>query len=1099
MKQARNLKLKANIKYIQKGESFYVSGFFNRENFQAQELWLFSREKDDKLKVDKITANNEFEFEVNLESLFQKLSDFGEGNYDWYFKICTPLNFVPESRREDPELVIIDIDDTLYAEYFIRCGRFEHTETDGLQYYHKNEDRILNYITVKGNLSLVYNMEPESPTKLQIDKVKKRPKKLIIEGKLFTRNSKILMGQFLLKGRDTGINHFIDDVKITPLTEQIEQNYGLNRYLFEVVINFKYLNDSKPLEEDIYDAFFALNLHDMTEIKNVRAGRPTTRTKLFLRDINVSHQEESNIIHPYLTFKKHNLSLEVYKYKTDVYRYLKRVMRWSSLLRLFFKKQDNWIVGERVYKAQDTGKAFFEYMRRYHTKKNIFYVIEADSPERNNVKDLGNVLEYKSKEHIWRTITATKIISSHHPDYLYPIRTNKFKNKVKADKVFLQHGVMGTKNMVANYGKNAPGFNTDFFIVSSDFEKKMIVQDFGYKPNSVFVTGLSRFDSLFKKDVEPKRQLLIIPTWRDWIVTDEVFLESEYYQRYIQIINSEKLKNLATQYNFELLFCLHPNMQKFSDHFENDHVKVVRQGEVDVQFLIKQSAMMLTDYSSVGFDFSFLDKPVLYYQFDRNRFIGKRPSHLDLDNELPGEIAFDYDVLMNKIEKYAKNDFRMEEDYHKKASKFIQYRDLNASQRIYESVKNARAKKSILDNEKIYLILNALYQKFRKSKYYFPIMKKMYTIFSYIIPVDPKLVLFESGIGKQFADSPRMIYEKIVNKELDYKKVWVYNKNYRFNDEQTKKIKRLSPAYYYYLLRAGYWVNNQNFPTYIKKPSKTLYLQTWHGTPLKKMLHDIENIQGRSDDYLERVSSAIKQWDYLISPSSYASDKFRSAFQYEGSILETGYPRNDILYSENKKEIASKIKNRLNLPGDKKVILYAPTFRDDQTSKNNKFLFNINMDLNLMKERLGDDYIILLRMHVVISNKLSIDPELADFVKNVSNYPDIQDLYLISDILITDYSSTMFDFANTRRPILFYTYDLDKYKEDLRGFYMDFELEAPGPFVFDTEEIIDAVENIEEIKAIYKEKYQVFYNKYCYLDDGKAAERVVKQIFGDES
>src|SRR5699024_7950338 len=163
------------------------------------------------------------------------------------------------------------------------------------------------------------------------------------------------------------------------------------------------------------------------------------------------------------------------------------------------------------------------------------------------------------------------------------------------------------------------------------------------------------------------------------------------------------------------------------------------------------------------------------------------------------------------------------------------------------------------------------------------------------------------------------------------------------------------------------------------------------------------------------------------------------------------YPRNDIFFNHDQEKYVSKIKNKLQLPKDKKVILYAPTFRDDQTSKNNKFLFDINLDLHQMQERLGNDYILLLRMHVVISNKIKIDPYLQNFVKNVSNYPDIQELSLMADVLITDYSSIMFDFANTKKPIVFYTYDFDNYRNNLRGFYMDFENEAPGPFVYDTE------------------------------------------------
>src|SRR5699024_565650 len=176
-------------------------------------------------------------------------------------------------------------------------------------------------------------------------------------------------------------------------------------------------------------------------------------------------------------------------------------------------------------------------------------------------------------------------------------------------------------------------------------------------------TGLSRFDSLFEKDTDVKRQILIIPTWRDWIVTDKNFLESEYYERYYKLINNSVLHSLAKKYRFEIIFCLHPNMQKYSSYIHNNMVKVINQGEVDVQHLIKQSAMMITDYSSVGFDFSFLHKPIIYYQFDRTRFIGSRPSHLDLDNDLPGEIALEQNELLSLINEYCESDFTMKDKY----------------------------------------------------------------------------------------------------------------------------------------------------------------------------------------------------------------------------------------------------------------------------------------------------------------------------------------------------------------------------------------------------------------------------------------------------
>src|SRR5699024_6819876 len=589
----------------------------------------------------------------------------------------------------------------------------------------------------------------------------------------------------------------------------------------------------KILSEDVYDLFLELDLHDHHEEKLIKIGRPTYTAKIFLKDYSVLSDREVMVVNPYYTFKKKNLSLEVYNYPLETFEYLEKMSKFSWYHRMKHRKDDVWLVGERTYKAQDTGYAFFKYMRKEHPEKNVYYVIEKDSPERANVEKFGNVLDYQSREHIFNTIVSRKVISSHHPDYLYPLRTPNFKKKIKADKVFLQHGVMGTKNMVANYGKNAMGFDTDLFMVSSDFEKNMIVNDFGYDPQDVFVTGLSRFDHLFEQDMQLKRQILIIPTWRDWILSDESFLESEYFYQYKQLINNSRLRQLSKEYNCDVLFCLHPNMQKYSLYFDNDFVKIINQGEVSVQNLIKESALMITDYSSVAFDFSFLHKPIIYYQFDRNRFLGKKTSHLDLDNDLPGEIVFNEDTLLDSLQEFLQNDLQMKQEFIKRSNKFIKYRDQDSSKRIYQVIKNNTATRSIADNKNYRLISNALYTRYRRSKWYLPIMKKFYAIGRRVIPVDKNLIFFESGIGKQYGDSPRNIYEEILRQGLDYKKVWAYNKQHRFTDENTKKVKRLSPKYYYYLLRAKYWVNNQNFPTYIQKRNQTTYLQTWHGTPLK--------------------------------------------------------------------------------------------------------------------------------------------------------------------------------------------------------------------------------------------------------------------------
>ncbi|MED4207624.1 CDP-glycerol glycerophosphotransferase family protein, partial [Neobacillus mesonae] len=1049
----------------QENQKLRISGELTG-GFKAKEIWLQSPNEESTVKVAETVPTSDFLFDMDFSNFIEQLQD---QEYKLFMLVQAPKEALSEGQYDKVKPtanVIKKPDGGTILEYPIRLGKFEETEYKGLEKFNLGEKSGLIYNTVKNFITLALDKEINIKPTGHLNYIRSEGNKFFMSGEVSTKALAVQEAFILLSGRETGIKVNIP-VDMEYLAQKTARSFGNNQYQYKTVLDFNTILDGKPLPEDVYDFYLDLNVNNAEENKLYRIGSPSIRARRYKKTAFAEDHDSAYIITPYYTFKYYNLSLQINRFEKDTLDYLKRMMKWAWLLRPLNKRKEIWIVGERPYKAQDTGYRFFKYMRAEHPDRNVFYVIEKDSPELENVKDLGNILYFGSKEHIWHTIMARRVIGSHHADYLYPLRTERFKKIVKAKKVFLQHGVMGTKNMVHNYGVIAPNFETDLFIVSSEYEKSYIVQDFGYYPADVAVTGLSRFDSLFKNDVETKRQLLIIPTWRDWIVTDEKFLESEYFDRYRELVNHPTLHECAQKYNFEIVLCLHPNMQRFTPFFQDSPVRIVSQGEVDVQYLLKESAMMITDYSSVAFDMSFLHKPIVYYQFDRERFIGKYPSHLDLDNDLPGDIVYSTDDVLQCVEKYARSNFKMEPEFEKRAAKFLKYHDLNSCKRIYERTLRIRKKplySSIMKNE----ILQGGYRRFRRSRFYFPLMRIFYNTARTIFPVDPKLIVFESGLGKQYADSPRYIYEDIVNRGLDYKKVWIYNQQKRFKDKNTIYVKRLSIQYYYYLARARYWVNNQNFPTYIKKRSGTAYLQTWHGTPLKKMLFDIENVQGRTDDYVERVAGAIKNWDYLISPSPYATKAFRSAFRYDGEILEIGYPRNDLFYHDDCQKIANRVRSNLKLPKNKKVILYAPTFRDNQTNGTNNFTFDINFDFEQMKEKIGSEYILLLRMHVVVKNKVVIPDEYKDFIFNVSTYPDIQELYLITDILITDYSSVMFDFANTKRPILFYTYDFEVYRDQLRGFYMDFEQEAPGPLVKTNDELISAIENIEEVQKQYK-------------------------------
>lgn len=366
------------------------------------------------------------------------------------------------------------------------------------------------------------------------------------------------------------------------------------------------------------------------------------------------------------------------------------------------------------------------------------------------------------------------------------------------------------------------------------------------------------------------------------------------------------------------------------------------------------------------------------------------------------------------------------------------------------------------------------------------------------LPMKENYIVFESFLGKNYSDSPRNIYEYIIENNLDYKCIWVFNDKQRKIPGNAKIVKRFSLAYYYYHAVSKYWINNMRQPLHLVKREGNVFLETWHGTPLKKLVFDMKEIYSANPRYKRDFYMQSRAWDYLLSPNQYSSDIFRSAFKFDKEMLEFGYPRNDILYSPDKEERATRIKNALGIPKDKKVVLYAPTWRDDDFYESGKYRFELKLDLRKMREELGDEYVVALRMHYFIADDLNIEG-LEGFAFNLSKYDDISELYLISDILITDYSSVFFDYANLKRPILFYTYDLDKYRDQLRGFYIDFEKDAPGPLLRTSDQVIDAIKNIEQIKSDYMNNYEAFFEKYCSWHDGKTTEKVVKKVLLSEN
>src|SRR5215472_1407183 len=355
-------------------------------------------------------------------------------------------------------------------------------------------------------------------------------------------------------------------------------------------------------------------------------------------------------------------------------------------------------------------------------------------------------------------------------------------------------------------------------------------------------------------------------------------------------------------------------------------------------------------------------------------------------------------------------------------------------------------------------------------------------------------VLFMSYAGRQGGDSPRAIADELRRRGDRREHFWAVADWSVPTPEGGRAVLVGTAAYYAALARSRYLIVNDHMPQPYRKRRGQRHVQTWHGTPLKRIGLDIgepKSAAGRR--YLDFMKADVAQWDLLLSPNPYSTRIMRRAFAFGGEIAETGYPRNDALHGARAR--ADAISRRLGLPEGKRVAMYVPTWRDDQHDAAGRYRLDLRVDLAAAQARLGADYVLLIRGHHLMAEALGAGAPTA-FCLDVTDYPDISELLAVTDVLITDYSSVMFDFAPTGRPMLFFTYDLERYRDEVRGFYFDFAARAPGPLLATSDEVIAALADLDSVAAAHEAARAAFAAEFCPLDDGKAAARACDRILG---
>ncbi len=395
--------------------------------------------------------------------------------------------------------------------------------------------------------------------------------------------------------------------------------------------------------------------------------------------------------------KKFSDSIKYIKLKDILSVFIFLVLLLPSLIYKLYLKIRNrklYLICEAENEARDNGYHLFKYIRTNYKQDYVYYAINKKSKDYLKIKDLGNVISFGSLKHWIYYLAAYKNISTHkygNPNpplfYILHVVLNLFNNRV-----FLQHGITHNDSPWLYY-KNTK-FST--IICAAKPEYEYIKSKFGYPNDNVKYLGFPRFDNLNRNSIN-KKQVVIMPTWRNWLGRDtnalnknESFITTEYYKRYNNLLNNKKLVDYIEKHGITVYFFPHRNMQKFVNKFKtkSNNVKIVDNQDIDIQKLLIESALLITDYSSVAMDFAYMKKPLLYYQFDIEEYREKQlqEGFFSYEDDGFGKVIYNEDCLVEEIISIIKNDYKLNSKYINRIDDFFEINDTNNCKRVFDEI-----------------------------------------------------------------------------------------------------------------------------------------------------------------------------------------------------------------------------------------------------------------------------------------------------------------------------------------------------------------------------------------------------------------------------
>ncbi|MDN6836215.1 MAG: CDP-glycerol glycerophosphotransferase family protein, partial [Lactococcus lactis] len=638
------------IKQRNKGKVYYIHGQRRSYRFYFNFYYL----------LDKLENKNGLRWDLYLIDNAKSITSYRLGVYEESI-LEKPARFFPPFKQT-----------------------FENNST------YKQRTRV--YITENNELALVKNSISnliKEEFKLKAKVVDFKMKKNIINLQVsvispYISDIKLDSLQLIQRNKD------VLDLRNYPIKEVDTFN---GKTIIKSTIDLKIANLS-PLYWDLYIAIASNEKKYYVKITSV--------AKEIAWDVNqtISKYQYSvnnkDIIYPYITISNDlSFTYREREFYENRYYLLKENLAYLYV-QLFYKhfaKRDIWLTFEKLaISAHDSSYYFFDYVYKNKKHDEFYYIIQPDSPEMRNLVDKKDkVIYFMSFKYFVYMFAAKLLVSSDTKRNSYNLKLKKSKlARALTNKklVYLQHGVNGLKR-VPDFHKKRDVF--DMVIAPSEFEKQMIVEDWGYDETEVVTTGLARWDGLIDKTDEiPYRQIFLMPTWRTWMdgMEKDKFKESEYFKSYNEFLSSKKLHALLDEYNVKVKFFLHPKFRDYIDLFDSSSPNIEKFGflEAPIDEMIMKSSLMISDYSSVIWEMFYLQKPCVFFHFDKDKYLEYEGSYMDFDTDLFGDVAYGTSDLINIIEYYIRNGFTEKNEYAEMRNDYFTFMDHHNSERIYEAI-----------------------------------------------------------------------------------------------------------------------------------------------------------------------------------------------------------------------------------------------------------------------------------------------------------------------------------------------------------------------------------------------------------------------------